>query len=333
MRTVIAVFLLAGLCFMSHKNAAASTYIMSSSEAAWLEELKQYAINRGVSPRVVEEALGDFYPTQSVIDLDRKQPESTITLETYVNNVVSQARIKKGTELLVKHVKTLRNIEQKTGVPPQIVVALWGIESNFGSNTGRFEVINSLATLVYEGRRADFFRNELVNALKILEQNNMRASELRGSWAGAMGQCQFMPSTYMNYAMDGDGDGIIDIWNSVDDVLASIANYIKAEGWAEGEKWGRKVVLTQPVHPDLIGLQIVLPLTEWAAMGVRTETGAHLPRFDMKASLIRPSGEGGDSFLVYNNFNVIRRWNRSNFFAVSVGTLSDRIYEMTLRKK
>jgi len=180
-------------------------------------------------------------PNPRVIELDQKQPESAITFKAYRHNVVTPARIKKGAELARFYREELDALEAQTGVPPQIVVALWAVESSFGQDMGDFEVVNSLATLAYEGRRADFFRAELLSALRILETENMTPGDLRGSWAGAMGQCQFMPSTYLKYAVDVIGDGRRDIWNSDADVLASIANYLAQLGWQRDLPWGREV--------------------------------------------------------------------------------------------
>jgi membrane-bound lytic murein transglycosylase B len=206
-----------------------------------------------------------------------------------------------------------------------MIVALWGIESNFGGNTGGFDVIPSLATLAYDGRRAAFFRRELLAALRALDDEKIDSSLMRGSWAGAMGQCQFMPTTYLRHAVDHDGDGRRDIWDNEADVFASIANYLVAEGWQGGRIWGREVRLKRPLPPEEIGLENRRGLAEWSKKGVQTPGGRPLPVAAMEASLIQPDGPGGRSFLVYDNFRALMRWNRSTYFAVSAGLLADRL--------
>jgi membrane-bound lytic murein transglycosylase B len=282
----------AAISLVSCAEAAA---LRTQSLSLWLQQTEQRALDEGISPAVVHEALDDFAPNPRVVELDQKQPESAITFKAYRHNVVTPARIRKGAELARYYGEELNALEARTGVPPQIVVALWAVESSYGRDTGDFEVVNSLATLAYEGRRADFFRNELFSALRILEHENMTPGELRGSWAGAMGQCQFMPSTYLAYAVDATGDGRRDIWNSEADVLASIANYLAAEGWQRGLTWGREV--DEDTAPD---------------------DGESSP-------LIRPDGEEGPRFLVSDNFRALTRWNRSTYFALSVGLLADGI--------
>jgi len=295
----------------------------------WLQLTEQQAIDNGVSPDTVHAALDTFTPNPHVIALDQKQPESTITFDAYRHNIITPARIKKGAELMQLYADQLRDIETRTGVPPQIVVALWGIESSFGQNMGDYETVNSLATLAYEGRRADFFRSELFAALHILDQEHLTASQLRGSWAGAMGQCQFMPSTYLKYAADGDNDGRIDIWTHPADVMASIANYLSAEGWKPDLTWGREVKADE-VDTSEVGLTVTHTLAEWAAAGVRNADGTALPKRDLSTSLIQPDGANGNgsdgaNFLVYDNFRALMRWNRSTYFATSVGLLADQI--------
>jgi membrane-bound lytic murein transglycosylase B len=300
--------------------------LRTRGELQWLQQIQQLAIENGISPSVVHEALDNFTPNLRVVELDQKQPESTATFDTYRRNTITSGRIKKGAELMRGSEKELDAIETRTGVPPQIVVALWGVESNFGQNMGDFEVINSLATLAYEGRRADFFRLELLAALHILERENMTSDDLRGSWAGAMGQCQFMPTTYLKFAVDENNDGKRDIWGERSDVLASIANYLAAEGWKRNATWGSEVESNIISVAD-VGLTRSLPVQEWGEMGIVGKDGVPLPQREARASLIQPDGADGSSFLVYDNFRVLMRWNRSTFFALSVGLLADGIKE------
>lgn len=299
----------------------------SANYAAWLQELEQEAISNGINPTVVHGALDDVTPDEQVIELDQKQPETTVTFQHYLHNVASAERIEAGQRLLEKYGDTLDEIAQRYGVPPQIIVALWGIESSFGQDSGHFNVIVSLLTLAYEGRRAEFFRAELLNALRVLEKENLSASSLIGSWAGAMGQCQFMPSTYLHYAVDYDGDGRPDIWDSRRDVWASIAHYLASEGWDSNLTWGREVELENDIPASEVGLDHQYLLSEWAEKGVRSVDGSALPHKALKASLIQPDGPDGRSFLVYDNFRALMRWNRSTYFATTVGLMADRMKE------
>ena len=315
------IFCAAGilLCF-----GAQAASLLTQSEVQWIEQTEQQAIEDGVTSETAHAALDGFVPNPRVVELDQKQPETTVTFDTYRSNTVTRARVKKGAELMSRYADQLDAIEARTGVPAQVTVALWGIESSFGQNIGGFETINSLATLAYEGRRADFFRTELFAALHIIDQEHMNIPDLRGSWAGAMGQCQFMPSTYLKYALDGDGDGRRDIWNNSVDALASIANYLSAEGWQSDLTWGREVE-ANGIDASEVGLTQTHSLQEWADKGVTNSDGSPLPHRDLQASLIKPDGAEGASFLVYENFRALMRWNRSTYFATSVGLLADAI--------
>ena len=293
--------------------------------ADWLQNLEQEAINEGISPQTVHEALDNVMVDDQVVELDHKQPETTATFESYVSRIVSPDRVEEARDMLEFNAATLRIVSQRYGVPPEIIVALWGIESRFGRNSGDREVIDSLVTLAYEGRRADFFRSQTKDALRILDQEHISSSALRGSWAGAMGQCQFMPSTYLKYAVDFDGKGMRDIWNNRADVFASIANYLAAEGWDRNMTWGREVELEEEVDPADIGLDHQKSLAEWSRDGVRNLDGSQLPVRDLNASLVQPDGPNGRSFLVYDNYRALMKWNRSTYFATAVGLLADRM--------
>ncbi|MGE3622426.1 MAG: lytic transglycosylase domain-containing protein [Bdellovibrionales bacterium] len=292
----------------------------------WLQVLATEAIASGISENTVRSALAEVEMDDRVIDRDRTQPENTVTFDTYSANVINNSRIKQGRELVQENAALLNDIFSRYGVPPEVIVALWGIESNYGRNTGGFNIIGSLATLAYEGRRANFFRKELLNALRILDQEHISGSDgLRGSWAGAMGQCQFMPSTFLRHAVDYNGDGHRNIWTDKADVFASIANYLAAEGWDRNVTWGRRVLLTRPIPAGSAGLDNKLTLEQWQGMGVRSANGDPLPALPYQASLVQPDGPDGRSFLVYDNFRALMRWNRSTYFASSVGILADKI--------
>jgi membrane-bound lytic murein transglycosylase B len=291
---------------------------------AWVKELKAEAAGAGIGQATLDDALDAIQPIDRVIELDRKQPEFTITFQQYMQRAVNDARVEKGKRLLEDHKALLGEVSRKFGVQPRFIVALWGIETDFGRITGGFPVIAALATLAYEGRRAAFFRKELLNALRIVDQGHVSPGNMLGSWAGAMGQSQFMPSSFLSYAVDYDGDGRRDIWNSLPDVFASIANYLGKSGWNGEQNWGRAALLPPGFDPALASLDVKKPLADWAKLGVRRADGAPLPDRPFDASVVKP-GNGDDAFVVYENYRVIMKWNRSLFFATAVGTLADRI--------
>lgn len=223
--------------------------------SGWLAEFKQEAMKAGISQATLDEAFADTKPLPRVIELDRKQPESVLTLEQYLEKIVSAKRIADGRGKLAEHKEMLARIGGKYGVEPEFIVALWGIETNYGGNTGSYSIVDALATLAYDGRRSAFFRKELLNTLKISESENISPRIMEGSWAGAMGQCQFMPSSFLAYAVDEDGDGRRDIWHTEADIFASIANYLKQSGWRQGEdntkvilKWNRSTYFATAVN-------------------------------------------------------------------------------------
>ncbi len=299
----------------------------SSSQkfATWLELLRAEARSTGISQETVAAAMADIKaPQQRVINHDQKQPEKTQSLEDYVATRVSKERIAEGRRMLRRYPIWLGRIERQYGVQRRFIVALWGIESSYGQHTGKLPVIQSLVTLAYDGRRGDYFRKELLEALRILDAGHIALPDMKGSWAGAMGQFQFMPSSYRHYAVDANGDGRIDIWNSIPDTLASAANYLAKAGWQNDQTWGRPVKLPGKFNFFLAGLKTRLPLSRWQALGVRRSNGRALPHRELQASLIIPDGPDGPAYLIYSNFRALRRWNRSNSFAVAVGTLSDR---------
>ncbi len=291
----------------------------------WLADVRSEAARQGVSQQTINETLYNIQPIQKVIDLDRKQPEHKITFAQYKKNVVNQQRINKGREMMRLHANSLRRVEQKYGVAPQYVVALWAIETNFGGNTGGFNIVPALATLAWEGRRADFFKGELIQALKIIDAGHITAAAMKGSWAGAMGQNQFMPSSFNNFAVDGNGDGRRDIWGTLDDVFASTANYLSKSGWSAGDRWGRRVQIPSNFPESLATPKVQKTLDAWSRMGVRLPDGSPLPANNMMASIVAPDGVGGEVYVVYNNYQTVMKWNRSTYFATSVGLLADAI--------
>jgi membrane-bound lytic murein transglycosylase B len=293
--------------------------------AQWMRGLRADATAAGIRQGTLDAALAGVAPIPRVVELDRKQPETTLTFQEYIDRVVPQQRVDRARERLAQARPLIERISQQYGVQPRYLVALWGIESDFGRQMGNFSVVAALATLAYEGRRATFFRAELLDALRILDQGHTTPAAMKGSWAGAMGQSQFMPSSFLRFAVDYDGDGRRDIWTTEADVLASIANYLARSGWRGSETWGREVRLPAGLAAGLIGLDVRKDLAEWQALGVRRSDGEALPRADVKASLLQPGGAEGPTYLVYENFRTILKWNRSNYFATAVGLLSDRI--------
>jgi membrane-bound lytic murein transglycosylase B len=293
--------------------------------STWLADLKAEARSSGISDSTVELAFADVTsPLDRVLELDRSQPEFMQTFSGYMQNRMSQQRIERGRRMLEEHAELFARLQAEYGVQPQYLVSFWALESNFGDFTGGFSVVNALATLAWNPRRADFFRAELLAALRIIDDGHIAADRMTGSWAGAMGQCQFMPSTFASYARDGDGDGKIDIWGSVPDVMTSAANYLSRAGWKEGERWGREVLLPPGFDFALSGTGVRKSVTEWDALGVRRADGTPLGTAAMEASVIVPAGANGPAFLAYDNFRTTMVWNRSTFYAISVGHLADR---------
>jgi membrane-bound lytic murein transglycosylase B len=302
--------------------------------ASWLQDFRMEAQAAGITQPTLEAALGGLSaPLPRVLELDRKQPESTQTFKAYLAARLSDRRIAKGRNLLKEYGTWLGRVEGRYGVPRRVLVALWGLESNYGESTGGFSVIEALASLAYEGRREALFRKELLEALRILEEGHIAAASMRGSWAGAMGQCQFMPSSFRRFAVDANGDGRRDIWTSVPDVLASSANYLSSAGWKTGQTWGRPVRLPKRFDAALIGLKTRQPISRWRALGVTQASGQPLPGRTLQGSLVRPDGPGGQAYLVYDNFRVLLAWNNSSAFAVTVGTLSDRLVSSRVKNR
>jgi len=306
-------------------GALATPSMAQSNFTAWLQALRAEAVGKGISPATLDAALSQIKLIPRVIELDRKQPEFTLTFAQYMKRVVPASRVAKGREKFAENREILKAVGRKYGVQPRFIVAFWGIETDFGRVTGGFHVIPALATLAFDGRRSAYFRKELFHALKIIDEGHISADKMVGSWAGAMGQAQFMPSSFTGYAVDYDGDGRKDIWTTRDDVFASAANYLSHYGWRGDERWGREVRLPDGFDIALKGLKVKKPVSDWSALGVTLPGGAALPGKDLQASLILPAGKGGPAYLVYNNYRVILKWNRSHYFAIAVGRLADLI--------
>jgi membrane-bound lytic murein transglycosylase B len=301
-----------------------SSYALESFDD-WLAGLRTDAIARGISVDTLDAALKGLKPVPRVIELDRRQPEFTQGFREYLNKRVSEKRIKTGRRLLRENRDLLEKIRVEYGVQPRFLVAIWGIETNFGSYTGGFQVIDSLATLAYDERRSSFFRKELLNALAIIDEGHIKAPDMSGSWAGAMGQVQFMPSSFVRFAVDADGDGRKDIWNSLPDIFESAANYLAGSGWNRGYIWGREVKLPSGFIAETTGLDTEKTLAKWQELGIRLKDGRDLPSEDIKASIILPAGDDGPALLVYDNYRAVLKWNYSHNYAISVCHLADRL--------
>lgn len=290
----------------------------------WLRGLRSEARATGVKSGVLDRALRGLRPIPRVIELDRKQPEFTQTFWAYLNARVNETRISRGRQMLNAHAPLLARVERKYGVQPRFLVAFWGMETNYGKYTGSFPLVGALATLAFDPRRARFFRGQLLSALSLIDRDDV-VPDAKASWAGAMGNMQFIPSTFRDFAVDFDGDGRRDHWNSLPDTFASAANFMARSGWQGERTWGREVSLAPAFDVALSGLSSRRSLAEWQALGVRRVDGRDLPGVDIVASLILPAGAKGPAFLVYQNFRAIMVWNRSILYAVAVGHLADRL--------
>ncbi|MCF6214720.1 MAG: lytic murein transglycosylase [Emcibacter sp.] len=350
-KKVISIFFISSLLFagalIPFVPEAKSAKIVPDnplSFADWRAELKVEAMDSGISADTFDRAFAGVEPDPKVIRLDRHQPEFTQTYATYISKRVSSTRIAKGREKISENTDILNAVSRKIGVQPRFIAGIWGMETNYGSYTGGYNVIRSLATLAYDMRRSSYFRTQLIKALQILEEGHVMPANFKGSWAGAMGQGQFMQSSFFAYAYDFDGDGKKDIWDNKADVFASIGNYLKEHGWQANRTWGRQVSLPKDV--DNLWQQVKqtgkvkycrralkdhskqLTMAQWQELGVRTIYGSDLPLvadLEFKASLVMPAGKDGPAFLTYKNFRALLSYNCSNFYALGVSLLSDEL--------
>ena len=302
----------------------------------FLESVRVDALARGISPDTVHLALHNLSPNPTVVERDRTQAEVVLSVEQYLQRRLTRPLVRTAQQMATKHGALLARVGDAYGVSPRVVVSIWGLESNFGRFSGVRPTIQALATLAWEGRRGAFFRGELLDALEIVDRGYIGLDQLRGSWAGAMGQPQFMPSSYLKFAQDFDGDGDRDIWRSPEDTFASIANYLKEHGWSADTTWGREVRLAEgglEALREAVGQRSVgcraeremtnqMPLAKWQARGVRTTTGAALPAVELDASLIHT---GTRAFLVYGNYEAILKYNCAHSYALAVALLSNQL--------
>lgn len=314
-RTLVAAAVMAPL---------ATARAQQNSFAGFVSGLRAEARRSGISDATLDAALANIQPNQSVIERDRKQPEFTMTWARYRSFTMSDKRMARGRAAYAANQPLFQRVSQRYRVSQGVIAGIWGLESNFGTDVGSFNVVEALATLAWEGRRASFFRAQLIAALKILDHGDVRPSRMLGSYAGAMGQPQFMPDSYLRYAVDFDGTGKRDIWDSLPDVLGSIGNYISSSGWHDGEPWGQPVQLPPRFNAET-GRDQRRSLAAWQAIGVRRADGTAFSRGEPTGAIVQPDGPGSDAFMVYQNFGAIRRYNPSDFYALAVGLLGDQV--------
>lgn len=322
------------------QEKADSTKLVKPSFEQYVIQLKKQAQqNKKLDQAIVEQAFAQIKFYKRAVKADRRQPEKVETLDTYLPKRLPKWKVDKARKLFKQYQQLLNKISEQYGVQPRFIIALWGLETNFGKYTGNYNVVSALATLAYEGRREVFFKKQLWAALQILSEKHITPKKMIGSWAGAMGQNQFMPTSFLAYAVDGDGDGKKDIWTNTADVFASIANYLKQEGWNDELTWGRQVKL-----PENFDTSLAIPkntgsrkkwlaawqqreksLAQWQNLGIRRTDGTNLPQVDIKAVLVFPDDIHGRAYLAYNNYKSLMHWNLSYYFVSSVGHLADSI--------
>lgn len=290
---------------------------------AWLRQVETEALERGISQSTLRSAFAGLEPIPGILELDRSQPRKPAEFCAYMKRRLTRTRIERAKRMLAEHSALLQELNEEYGVPPRYLVSLWGLETNFGDYMGDWPVVGALATLAYDPRRSEMFREQLLAALQIIDEGHQAPADLKGSWAGATGHVQLMPSTFLAYAVDHDGDGRKNIWTSTADALATAANYLRESGWRSGETWGRRVQLPADLEGATAELRRWRSLAEWQGLGVRRANGADLPNAPMRASIVVPRRQGGPAFLAYPNYHTFLEWNRSTFFAVSVGALAD----------
>lgn len=320
---VLTAMLLSMLIAVSPTFAADNN--QSPTFTGWLNAFKKEARIKGISDATLNAALDDVQLLPRVIELDRNQPEFKLSFAEYYRRVANAKRIEKGQAMLKKHHELLREIEKAYGVQPRFIVALWGMETDFGRLTGGFRIVDALVTLAFDGRRSSFFRRELIEALRIIDAGHTTADGMIGSWAGAMGQTQFMPSTFTGNAVDFDGDSKINVWDSTADALASGANYLAKSGWNHTQTWGQEVALPDNFNSLQLGLGVRKTVAEWTGLGVMKINGSSLGKSNLRASVIELEGEPNRYFIIYDNYRAILKWNRSTHFATTVGLLADAI--------
>lgn len=295
--------------------------------AAFVDKLKREARQQGISDNTLNQAFATLHFVEHVVKSDQNQPEKKVLLDDYLTRVITPEKVEEARVQMRNHQQLLSQITQRYGVQPQYLVALWALESRFGKVQGDEDIFSALASLAFEGRREAFFTKELIAALKMVDEGHIEASQMKGSWAGAMGQNQFMPSSYLRYGADGDGDGKMDIWNNISDVFASSANYLSSEGWKRGGEWGQEVTLPADFDVALAGTKAAQRKTvaQWQQSGVVIPARGRQPDPQLSAWIVIPDDGQNRGFMVFQNFRTLMTWNRSYYFAISIGMMADAI--------
>jgi membrane-bound lytic murein transglycosylase B len=306
-------------------TALASPAVAQNGFQDCLQNIRAEALRQGVPAATIDAAFRGLAPDPKVLDLDARQPEFTLTYGKYIANAITPDRVAKGQQKLAQYRGLLDALQREYGVPGQYLVAFWGVETNYGAYMGDFSALRSVATLACMTKRTEFFSNETVQALRILADNHMTTQQMKGSWAGAMGNMQFMPSTFTRYAVDRDGNGRIDIWNSMPDAFASAANFLRGIGFRPGLPAAEEVFLPPNFPLDQADTTVEKPVRAWAALGVKRAAGGPLPASDEPAAIILPAGWRGPAFILYPNFKAVMNWNRSTLYALSVSILAQQI--------
>lgn len=323
----IAIITIGFFCIFS--SSVKADEIAPKEWLSWLDNLKKEMISKGISEKTIQKAYKDntyYHKKPEVVQKDKEQTEFVLTSRDYVNRLVNEKRVEKARNHYKKLQKKYNKVEEKYNVPLNYLTAFWAIETNFGQNKGKYHIIDGLTNLSYKNRRSKFFKNELYNVLKIMEKYELENDKIMGSWAGAMGHFQFMPSTYNAYAIDYDNDGIIDIWDSFDDAIASAANYLNSLGWKKDEPWGMEIMLPWNFDYTQTGYKTVKSLKDWEKIGIRKSDGKKIGlNPEMKASIIIPDGKKGYAYIVFSNFKRIMIWNRSENYALAIVKLADYI--------
>lgn len=321
---VVPVFARESVAKTLHKAAAKPA--ASGDYATFLAGVRREAIQQGLSASIVDDALAlTAEPNAKVLKADRHQPEFTLTWAQYKDRVITDKKISDGQAAVSQRSGLLNQISKIYGVDKGVIAGIWGLESAYGTKMGTYHVVDALATLAYDGRRSAFFRAELFKALHILNQGDITPAGMLGSYAGAMGQPQFMPSAYERYAASFPAGGRRDIWNNEADVFASIGNYLAKCHWQDGEPWGEPVQVPDTLEQNQIGRTQTHPTSYWSGQGVRPVMGGSFSGSGLEGAIVRPDGPGGEAYIVYHNFNVIRRYNPSDFYALGVGLLGSAI--------
>lgn len=309
----------------SHAALADEVSMMESEFEACRSNLRERALSQGYSNFITEDIIAGLAPLERVISLDRKQPEFTESFGAYIQKRVNDYRIENGKLMLKEYAGLLNRLSTSYGIPSRYLVAFWGLETNFGRHKGKMEVLNGLATLACDTRRSEYFTQELFNLFTLLDEKRVEKSQLLGSWAGAMGHMQFMPTALKTYGIDGDGDGALNVWDSVPDALTSAANYLQQIGWNKEEIWGRTVEIPEGFDYSKVDFDTNYPLSHFKKLGITKTYNRPLPDYQTQAQLVLPAGHKGPAFLVYSNFAVFMKWNFSQNYALAVGLLADSL--------